>query len=78
MTIVILCLHDFIILHRTNGTERQESKRFIVSINNSSELKVYVINATDLQPILRFVYSAGSVKMPFLSVLKHRRLFTLL
>jgi len=78
MTVVILCLHDFIVVHRTNGTERQEIKRFIVSINNSSELEVYVINATDLQPILRFVYSAGSVKMLFLSVLEDSRLFTLL
>lgn len=78
MAVVILCPHDFIILHRINGIERQESKRFIVPINNSSELEVYVINARVLQPILRFVYSAGSVKMLFLSVLEHSLLFTLL
>jgi hypothetical protein len=53
MTFVILCPHDFILLHRTNGTERQENKRFIVSINTSSDLEVYVINATVLQLILR-------------------------
>jgi hypothetical protein len=71
MTVVILCPHDFILLHRTNGTERPESKRFIVSINNSSELEVYVINATVLQPILRFVCRVGSVKMLILSVVEH-------
>ena len=77
-TVVILCPRDFILLHGTNGTERQESKRFIVSINNSAELEVYVINAMVLQPILRFVCSVGSVKMLFLSVGGHTRLFTLL
>lgn len=78
MTVVILCPRDFILLRRTNGTERQVGKRFIVSINNSSELEVYVINATVLQPILRFVCSVGSVKMLFLSVVERSRLFTLL
>jgi hypothetical protein len=78
VTFVILCPHDFILPHRTNGTERQGNKRFIVSINNSSELEVYVINATVLQPIFRFVYNVGSVKMLFLSVVEHSRLFKLL
>jgi hypothetical protein len=68
LTVVILCPHDFILLRRTNGTERQESKYFTVSINNSSELEVYVINATVLQSILSFVCSVGSVKMLLLSV----------
>jgi hypothetical protein len=78
MKVVILCSKDFILLHTTNGTERQESKRFIVSINNSSELGVYVTNATVLQSILSSVCSVGSVKMLFLSVVEHSRLFTLL
>ena len=68
MNVFILCPHDFILLYRTSRTERQESKRFAVSINNSSELEVYIINATVLQTILSFVCSIGSVKMLLLSV----------
>jgi sterol desaturase/sphingolipid hydroxylase (fatty acid hydroxylase superfamily) len=78
MTVVILCSNDFVLLHITNGTKRQECKRFIVSINNSLELGVYVTIATVLQSILSSVCSVGSVKMLFLSVVEYSCLFTLL